>query len=252
MKSIFRSITLMAFVGLLASCNKVDEHHRPIPPYNPDDEPQVSLCPPELVSGVFTVSPKGEQVKFTKGNLYLSGLELHCEDRQYDFGHFFWSKSVSRAFAASFDDPYATVADKLFIQDICHKEGFTVLSKEEWDYLIANALAKNSKGGIRFDIDGHKCIIFKPDGFRGVLNDNYTTEEWLEAESTYGLVALPYAGVRGDTTFFDSGVMGFYWSSSPHTDHIGLAYCVYFTNNDINTSGHLRGDGYSIRLVQKQ
>lgn len=229
---------------------------------------------PELVSGVFTVNNSGKKVKFAKGNLYWNGREFRCEDTQYTYltvwdtshvGHFFWSQDVRVACAAkepstveytAAKNKYGitySVNDKFFAADGGVFEGFTVLSGEEWEYLISHVLAKNSSSEYDIVIEGKVCAVLKPDGFSGTVKDTYSAAEWATAESTYGLVALPNAGYITGDGFNSAGYFGFYWSSSlATTSQYGRAYSVKFDGDKSFTEPHDRYIGNSIRLVQVQ
>mgnify|MGYP003294592041 CR=1 FL=1 len=113
---------------------------------------------PSLVSGLFTINDSGKTVKFTKGNLYWNGNEFRCEENQYDcitawddshVEYFFWSKDARVAYASDYSAANTEFGITPAETDIFFSangevfEGFTVLSKAEWDYLINNHVYKN-------------------------------------------------------------------------------------------------------------
>lgn len=208
----------------------------------------------EARSFLFTVNASGKKVKFAPGNLYWDGKKFRFEKHQYDYptewksdhiGHFFWSKDASKAIAPRYNDGKAQCNDTFFAATGGAIEGYTVLSKEEWDYLVDNAIAK--KAAV---IDGKKCVILKPDGFVGTVKDSYSAEEWTNAESNHGLVALPFAGYRSGSSFYSVGSRGFYWSSTL-LGSIGAWYALFYSDGT-RTSRELRSYGYSVRLVSVQ
>lgn len=212
---------------------------------------------PELINGVFTVNDSGKKVKFTKGNLYWNGSEFMCEANQYDYpttresgyiGHFFWSKTASIAYAANYNDPGRTTTDTFFAADGGAIGGYTVLSKDEWQYLIDNAIAKNSSNKITILIDWNACVVFKPDGFTGTVADNYTASQWVTAEAS-GLVALPFAGTYNGSKISGAGSNGGYWSSTPDEES---AMVTNFNTEQACMNSKYRNYGYSVRLVQVQ
>lgn len=228
---------------------------------------------PESVNGVFTVNDSGKKVKFAKGNLYWDGSIFKFENHQYDYpttwdanhvGHFFWSKDARVAYANDYNAANTlygitpATTDTFFAADGGAIEGYTVLSKNEWEYLIDNAIAKNE-----VIIDGKSCTVLKPDGFSGTVADTYTAAEWTTAEAS-GLVALPFAGHRGGsvynggwididgTSFNDVGSEGNYWSS-PYSIVAGSAWYSDFESDQAYAGSlGLRLDGYSVRLVSVQ
>lgn len=208
---------------------------------------------PELVSGVFTVNGSGKKVKFAKGNLYWNGSEFRCEDTQYAYPttrnvdhivHFFWSKTASVAYAARYIDPSISTYDKFFAADGGAIEGFTVLSKDEWQYLNDNAIAEKQT-----TIDGKTCTVLKPDGFDGTVADSYTAAEWATAEAS-GLVALPFAGYYNSFSIDISGGEGRYWSSNPVEDDAIDCWYTKFSLVDADSYFVDRSFGHSVRLVQ--
>lgn len=223
---------------------------------------------PESVNGIFTVNDSGKKVKFAKGNLYWDGSIFKFEKHQYDYpttwdanhvGHFFWSKTASVAYAASYSDSDKTTSDTFFAADGGAIEDYTVLSKNEWQYLIDNAIAKNE-----VIIDGKSCTVLKPDGFSGTVADTYTAAEWVAAEAS-GLVALPFAGQRGgliysggwldidSTSFYGAGSYGYYWSFTPDSSVAGSARPAYFDPGQANMDSlSARFSGYPVRLVSVQ
>lgn len=228
-----------------------------------EDEPlevDITLTPKHnnCLPGIFTVNANGKKVKFSPGNLFWDGSKFGFEKHQYDFptkwnpehvGHFFWSKDANIARAEDFEDGNQNVSDRFFAADDGAVDGYTVLSKYEWDYLIGHSLAKNSLGKNEFTINGKACIIFKPDGFNGTVKGSYSAEEWATAE-TSGLVALPFAGYRNGAGFYDAGSGGIFWSATPYDS--GYACCADFDVSVADTCGNGRGDGSSVRLVSVQ
>lgn len=208
---------------------------------------------------LFTVNASGKKVKFAPGNLYWDGKEFRFEKHQYDYptewkpdhiGHFFWSKDASKAITPRYGCRKAQCNDTFFAADGKAIEGYTVLSREEWGYLFANALAKNSSSKNNITIDGKGCLVLKPDGFTGTVKDSYTAAEWATAEAS-GLVALPFAGHRGGMSFLNVGSRGDYWSSTP--DDSIFAWNALFDSGGAGTSNYgRRHSGFSVRLVSVQ
>lgn len=230
-----------------------------------EDDPlevDITLTPKHnnCLPGVFTVNTNGKKVKFSSGNLFWDGSKFGFEKHQYDYptswnpnhvGHFFWSKDARIAQAKRYIDENRDVSDTFFAADNGAIEGLTILSKDEWKYLFEHSLAKNSSSENIITIARKNCIVLKPDGFSGIVADNYTVEEWNAAEAS-GLVALPLAGYRGGSGFGDAGDYGYYWSSTPNEGNAGRAYYAFFYFRIAYSDISNRYYGYSVRPVSVQ
>lgn len=202
--------------------------------------------------GVFTVNDSGKKVQFAPGNLFWNGSRFAFEKHQYNYpkrwkskrvGHFYWSENARIARKCPYDAGPINVSGKFFASDGGAIEGWTVLSKDEWDYIMANHLGRH-----KVNIAGVNCAILVPDGNdTSVVNDIYTPEQWADAEEQYGLVALPFAGDRNGTSFGSGGSYGGYWSATPY-DSDG-AYFAYFDLSGAITGSYTRYFGFSVRLV---
>ena len=214
----------------------------------------------------FTVNASGKKVKFAPGNLYWDGTQFKFEEHQYDYptawntnhvGHFFYSKDARVAYAAKYADANTefgitpAVDDKFFAADGGAIEGYTVLSKDEWDYLFSHALAKNSSSKNTITIADKICLVLKPDGFSGTVADTYTAEQWANAEAT-GLVALPFTGYRDGSSIKYVGSYGRCLSSTPYPSNADRAYFAHFNSDDAFTRDYDRFNGCSVRLVSVQ
>lgn len=219
---------------------------------------------PDFISGVFTVNNSGKKVKFTKGSLYWNGREFRCEAHQYDYpttwiedhiGHFHWSKDARVAYSEDYSTANTTYSitpattDTFFAADGSAIKGCTVLAREEWAYLLSNALAKNLSSQNPFTIAGKKCVILKPDGFDEVLQDSYTASEWAAMEDAYGLVALPFAGKRIGTTITKSNTNAYIWTSSTWSGDTSKCWHATLDNGGAYTTGLACSEGATVRLV---
>ena len=238
-----------------------------------NDPQELQAYTPELLPGVFTVNDSGKKVKFTKGNLYWNGSAFRCETNQYDYptawdathvGHFYWSKDVRVAYAENYDAANTAYGitpadnDTFFAADGGVFTGFTVLSGEEWIYLLTNALVENApitkytpeaSEELNIKINSVNCIVLMPDGFKGTIKKSYTASEWATAEES-GLVALPLAGDRNGTDFLIAGADGDFWSSVPYGS--GRAYYARFDLGSARTLNYDRNLGFSVRLISVQ
>jgi hypothetical protein len=62
-------------------------------------------------------------------------------------------------------------------------------------------------------------------------------------------IFLPAAGYRDDSSLYDAGSRGYYWSSSLNTDRPYDAWGVYFNSDYVDRSGNSRYSGFSVRPV---
>ncbi|MBO7415309.1 MAG: hypothetical protein J6T18_06405 [Bacteroidaceae bacterium] len=62
-------------------------------------------------------------------------------------------------------------------------------------------------------------------------------------------IFLPAAGCRDDTSLFDAGSSGYYWSGSLYTDYPYLAWDLGFDSDYHDASGYYRYGGLSVRPV---
>lgn len=226
---------------------------------SPDELERFTISNPAKVSitksVVFTVNDLGKKVKFAKGNLYWDGSAFHCEESTFDLhdsnsadhiSYFFWSTDARVAYADNYYTAKSTYGitpgsdETIFAADGGAIEGWTVLSIDEWRYLGLNALAKNSSLNNNIIIDGKDCIVLKPDGFFGTLADTYTAEEWAEAESQYGLLALPFK--------INSSKYLNFWLSKSESDT--KAYVSSYDKTYFNGVSDYRSRQNAIRLVQ--
>jgi len=231
------------------------------------EEATAPAADPNLLPGVFTVNADGNTVQFTKSNLYCntttSPVTYGFEAKQTDYptswdanhvSHFYWTKTASASYAASYDDGTNSTSDVPFFAEskggltVEGTEGLYALSSAEWTYLIdtrANAINLRKYG----QTVGEKtnCLLIAPDGFdtsKWHSSNSYTLEE----VNSLGLVCLPAAGYRRGSSFDDGGSGGHYWSSTPYSDYSGGADCLGFVSDSVYTGGY-RGNGQSLRLV---
>lgn len=268
---------------------------------------------------VFTVNNEGKKVKFSPGNLYWNGSEFKFEEHQYDFSpvrdlnhlnYFYWDKSALTS-TENYLDYYAainnlgitpTTSDTFFAADGGAIEGWTVLSSDEWKYIIDNSLHtdicetvkmyndedydrhfyftgtyEQAKAALAADVEsfygdnfdylieneiikagetisrniaGIGCAILKPDGFDGEIKESYTAEEWAEAESAYGLVALPFTGYSNELQMFNIGRDGIYCSGTPSEDDKERTLVCWINYNEGGVWSNNRSAGRPVRLVQ--
>lgn len=135
---------------------------------------------------------------------------------------------------------------------------------DEWIYLL------NTRNGNRYakaKVYNTNGLIIFPDGFDpsvfGVTITNantasstyiiYSDVDWTRMEDA-GCIFLPAAGERDEgTKIYDTGSVGFYWSSSYYEINTNSAYRIYFTSsNAYFTSDGCsnRRLGLSVRLVR--
>ena len=101
------------------------------------------------------------------------------------------------------------------------------------------------------------------DQLEELLNSSYTTTTWTTLNGVNGImiskksdsnvyIFLPAAGVRSDSSLYDAGSYGDYWSRSLYTegsDAIKSAYCLFLSTGNIITPSRDRYYGQSVRPV---
>ena len=97
--------------------------------------------------------------------------------------------------------------------------------------------------------------------FNELINEQYTTAEWVEKDGIYGRlitsksngksIFLPAAGIRGATDDDNSDV-GFYWSRTLSTNVSFRAYSlmIYSFSSGVVTTDYERNYGFSVRPVR--
>ncbi len=213
--------------------------------------------------GKFSVAD-GKQVYFSKGNLWADTTDpknpvFSFEARQYDFpnswdeshvGHFHWSKNSSVAFAESYKDN-GTNTDVFFtnatpetansdftVNDVTGK--FRALSSAEWVYLFDHHSYK------WVTINGIGGYVIAPDGV-ALSADTYTEDDL----NNDGLVFIPAAACRFESSFTSGSGFGYYWTSTAHEDAQAdrFAYAIHFSDYSYRNEGYSRDQGFSVRLV---
>ena len=141
------------------------------------------------------------------------------------------------------------------------------LSVAEWEYILytrSTSMVGNTSNArfAKATVNSVSGVILFPDDF-SVPNylptplqinskyasfsvNSYSIEGW-EAMESLGCVFMPVAGNRYGTAV-TVGSSGHYWSTSYYDS--GFAYCILFTDNNLNKGYYERFRGYSVRLVQ--
>jgi len=219
---------------------------------------------PDMLPGVFSVSAD-KKVRFSKGNLYWDGSEWQLESDQYGcpsleefdaghIGHLYWTKTEAASYEVYYDDGECSETDKFFCDgsDAAHtltvdgQSGLYALTKDEWEYLI-DGRTDDASSLIKAEVTVAEvnCLIIAPDGYTGEIADEYTLEEWLDAQSQ-GLVCLPYAESRTGEVI-NPNECGYYWAS--YTDANDIAHVLWIDGGNCEVTNQERSYGFSVRLV---
>ena len=93
-----------------------------------------------------------------------------------------------------------------------------------------------------------------------LYNSSYTTTTWTTMNGVYGRkitsksngnsIFLPAAGYRDDTSLYNAGSYGHYWSRSLTTSISFFAYELYFDSSYVDTLGGRCYFGHSVRPVR--
>lgn len=254
--------------------------------------------PEECLSGLFSVA-EDRQVYFSKGNLQYRPMdgEWHLAPEQYhscfqgyggyevgenyanwqgpdkwtDFFYFgMWLVGGKPYWVSSEEVEEYTLpldADGNLVGDCAYGAEWTVLSRDEWTYLMderPNALQKRG-GAIVGGVFG--AVILPddwsyPEGLQPLVCDykvrnsrdipnRYSVDEWVRMEAA-GAVFLPEIGQLFLGTIFDT--VGFiYFSSScrDYTNKVGSEINFNVLNNKFEFSGaHGRSDWFSLHPVR--
>ena len=182
----------------------------------------------------FTVNASGKKVVFSVGNLWygheasgrefkiaempnetVDGNENNWQDNNNGdvfngkkIMHFNWAPTAAEAYDVNAYTKAYNTTDRIFAADGGAIEGWTVLTKDEWDYLLNKRTVNGGTGaGYAYFISGYKGVAgYKADGttLRGVFifPDDYTgtpaiigtkSLSW-ETINSAGIAYLPGAG----------------------------------------------------------
>ena len=135
----------------------------------------------------------------------------------------------------------------------------------KWATCNAGADAPHEYGDYLNWDEAQECGLHIPtkEDFAELLDRNNCTWEWTTQNGTNGYkvtskkngnsIFLPAAGwrVRDDTSLYDEGSKGDYWSAMPDEGDTDGAYYLYFTEGFRSTFGLSRDCGRSVRPVSK-
>lgn len=221
-----------------------------------------------VINGVFTVGD-GVTVQFAKGN-----LQNVCGSSTYTF-----ASSQTTVIGAGNTMAGGSTRDLFSWNELNNDHSFvftiggetwSVLSSEEWSYLLAdgrtNAAYLNSLGKVN-GVNGLIILcdnFILPDGLTFTGNNNhydlaantYTSEEWAQMEEA-GAVFLPCGGYgcynsshqfEYENTLYE---LGTYWSSTNDNNNTTKAYRIQFYNGTIHDCSSSDKTNYdNVRLVR--
>ena len=224
----------------------------------------VTTLDPNLLTGEFSVSST-KKVHFTKGNLYWNGSTFKFESSQTSYptswssthvGHFYWTKTASASYASSYNDGTNINSDIPFFAQ--SKGGITVegttglyaLTESEYEYLFNRRTNASNLYKYGVTVSGKpNCLIIAPDNYSGTIQSIYDASSWTNAEKD-GLVCLPAAGYRYNTSINSTDYSGYYQSSTS-ASNIDNTYSMYFSQYGLSVSSNRnRNEGFSLRLVK--
>ena len=219
----------------------------------------------------FSVSAD-KQVHFSQGNLYWDGSAFQFEANQYSgasyatnhISHFYWSKYASAAYAPNYSDS-GSGSDVFFTNatETTPNQSFTVngvtgkyraLSTKEWQYLFNTRTMTNGKtrysdhtntNGIRIEGQNYMGVFLYPDDYNGDVVSSTMTWEQINAA---GIVFLPAAGFREDSSIKYASEFGYYWSSSASGSDNAYYVRFYFNHVEPDNIANRYG-GFSVRLI---
>lgn len=230
----------------------------------PDPEPEPGPGPeePEITDelpGIFSVDASGSKVKFSRGNLWFGyedsenkfkieekqnytypneNSDTGCELNKTHISHFLWSTTAEEAYGDSRTSTSFAPEDRLFAADGGAIEGWTVLTKAEWNYLLNEREVNGGKGNgysyfncctaKNYYIDGSivRGLLIFPDDYSGDrFNSGKNSDKaitWDEIDKA-GIAYLPAAG--SSNRIYDTG-----WISG--TKFNGIYLCADISGTD--------------------
>ena len=252
---------------------------------------------PDALTGVYTVSASGKKVAFSRGNLWYghdaSNREFKIETVQnkalnpesdWDgvvfngkyIQHFIWSDDRYVAYNILAPDVTFETTDRLFAADGGAVEGWTVLTKDEWNYLLNERTVNGGKGagysyfnsglknaGYKADGTAIKGLFIFPDDYKGtpaVIGNKALT--WDEINAA-GIAYLPAGGnyskraATSDNGWVNTADFGGAYLGADifaNDSNVNTFCTVKFNQNSesvtINTAPNAKF-GYTIRLVKE-
>lgn len=244
-----------------------------------------TFAPLEL-SGVFTVNASGKKVKFSRGLMYWEGLQdkFCVEPNQYfsipaeldgasgnswagyqggmHLSFFPWTSNAANAKTKYYYAP-ASANEIHFAYNGGAIEGWTILSADEWEYLMTKRTVNGGTGKDKaFRGNKDKRIKVSGSDFSGIFiyPDNYTgayNEDTWDKVHAAGIVYLPACGTYGSNNSVNgngyvSGLKGRFMYQSPTITKSDKYYSktLYYDGTNMTFVDKDAGNGCSIRLVK--
>lgn len=136
------------------------------------------------------------------------------------------------------------------------------LTSNEWNYLLYERATLSDIRYAKANVNGLNGVILLPDvwltstyelnnadeSWADYSVNTITAADWNNVLETSGAVFLPAAGYRWDTSLYDVGSLGIYWSSSYYNSN--YEHCLQFFSDQLCTNYNGRSGGLSVRLVR--
>ena len=264
----------------------------PGPEPEPEPEPDDPVISDEL-PGTFSVDASGRKVKFSRGNLWFGyedsenkfkieekqnysypneNADAGCELSKTHISHFLWSTTAEEAYGDSRTSTDFAPEDRLFAVDGGAIEGWTVLTKAEWDYLLNEREVNGGKGNgysyfncckAKNYIDGAivRGLLIFPDDYSGDRFNSGNNKDkaitWDEIDKA-GIAYLPANGSsnRSYDTGWISGTKfnGYYMCSDiSGTDDSKAPYAIIRFKDSVDPESFYlssKATAVGIRLVK--
>ena len=259
----------------------------------PEPEPDDPVISDEL-PGTFSVDASGRKVKFSRGNLWFGyedsenkfkieekqnysypneNSDSGCELNKTHVSHFLWSTTAEEAYGDSRTSTDFAPEDRLFAVDGGAIEGWTVLTKAEWDYLLNEREVNGGKGNgysyfncckaKNYYIDGAivRGLLIFPDDYSGDRFNSGSNKDksitWEEIDKA-GIAYLPANGSsnRNYDTGWISGTKfnGYYMCSDiSGTDDSKAPYAIIRFKDSVDPESFYlssKATAVGIRLVK--
>ena len=208
----------------------------------------------------FSVNAAGKQVVFSRGNLWYgnkaTNWKFKLEDTQNGsypaetgdgasmngnhISHFLWSTKASEGYAAKRTTTSFATTDRLFAADGAVFAGWTVLSKDEWEYLLNERTVNGGKGNghsyfnccsaKNYYIDGSlvRGLLIFPDNYTGDRFNSGSNNDKAITWEEIGKAGIAYLPANGSSNrSFEDG-----WISGTKFNGYYLCSNIYGTDTE--------------------
>ena len=186
--------------------------------------------------------------KAEENGAYFAWGEINTKET-YDWGTYYWMAEGQSDWTNI--NKYQ-IADGQFSADWYAKDQFigdgkSTLESED------DAATANWGSGWRMPTMAELEELMNEDNCTWTWVENYNDSDLngyeVKSKTTAGLLFLPAAGDRWDSSLYRAGADGRYWSSELRSGNARSARCLYFDSSGRYSSNDYRRSGFSVRAV---